>query len=273
MSDEFDEDGGSPDRWWDDDGWSPPAYKPKSAFEEAAERDKLLGALGEALTYKDSAAAVQLIKDLLDDHGSDANIDGALDAALKRFKDWGKPDAVFDACREVADWTRREGPHKDTALRALLDLASQIAERSVSRAKDGLTSVLQEAPDDSAMHAEAVEKLFDLAARAQERDPQETQDILNVLRRQADDGTPLQDRVIDSLMTLAEQYREADPDFARDVMRDALFAMPDGDPRQEKAEAFQNALSEDEDAGKTRAQGYQDQAKPVTPDEFRQRFG
>jgi hypothetical protein len=269
MSDEFDDGGEDPGRWWDDDGWSPPGPGPKDAFDDAAERDKLLGALGDALTYKDSAAAAQLIKDLLDFHGSDTNIDGALDVALRRFKDFGKPDALFDACREVADCTRREGPHKDTAMRTLLELASQIAEKSVSRAKDGLTSVLQEAPDDNAMHAEAVEKLFDLAARTQ--DPEESLDILNALRRQADDGTPLQDRVIDAMMGLAERCRENDPDVAREVVRDALFAMPDGDPRQEKAEAFQSAL--DEDAGKNRAQSYQDQAKPVTPDEFRQRFG
>ncbi len=274
MSDEFDEDGGDPDsRWWDDDDWRPAASSPKSAFDEAAERDKLLGALGDALTYKDSAATARLIKDLLDDHGDDASIDGALEVALQKFKDWGKPDAVFDACREVTDWARREGPHKDMAMRTLLDMTSQIADKSVGRAKDGLTSVLQEAPEDSAMRTEAVEKLFDLAGRSMERDPEEAQDILNALRHQADDGTPLQDRVIDALMGLAEHYRESDTGFARDVMRDALFAMPDGDPRQEKAEAFQNALDEEEDAGKARAQGYQDQAKPVTPDEFRQRFG
>lgn len=271
MSDEFDDGGEDPGRWWDDDDWGPPGTGSKGAFDDAADRDKLLGALGEALTYKDSAAAARLIKDLLDFHGSDSNIDGALDVALRRFKDFGKPDALFDACREVTDWTRREGPHKDIAMRTLLDLASQIADKSISRAKDGLIAVIQEAPDDSAIHAEAVEKLFDLAGRAQEQDPEESLDILNVLRRQADDGSPLQNRVIDAMIGLAERCRENDPDVAHEVIRDALFAMQDGDPRQEKAEAFQNAL--DEDAGKNRAQNYQDQAKPVTPDEFRQRFG
>ncbi len=116
-----------------------------------------------------------------------------------------------------------------------------------------------------------MEGLFNLAANATGRSPEATQKILKTILRSADDGSAEHNRAIDALIALAESVRDSDPDLALDVASDAMFAMPDGDARQPKLEDFQNQLSGL--PGKERAEQYLENAKPMPPDEFRQRFG
>ena len=275
MSDEFDDDAAGYGGWdeWDDDSASGPGSGsgPSDDFDEAAERDKLLGALAEAMGNKDSAATRQLIEDLQDYHGNDTNIDQPLEAALLGFKDWGDPALVFEACRLITDWSRRDQGPKETAMGIILDLAKQVGEKSIRKAEDGLSSVLSEAPDNSSYRAGALEGLFNLAANAAGSNPEASQKILKTIIRSADDGSAEHNRAIDAMIALAESLRDSDPDLALDAASDAMYALPDNDPRQPKLEDFQNQL--EGLSGKVRAEAYRENAKPLSPDEFRQRFG
>jgi hypothetical protein len=278
MSDEFDDDAAGYGGWdeWDDDSaaggpGSGSGPGPSDDFDEAAERDKLLGALAEAMGNKDSAATRQLIEDLQDYHGNDTNIDQPLEAALQSFRDWGDPALVFEACRLITDWARRDQGPKQAAMGIILDLAKQVGEKSIRKAEDGLSSVLSEAPANSSYRAGALEGLFNLAANAAGSNPEATQKILKTILRSVDDGSAEHSRAIDALIALAESCRDSDPDLALDAASDALYALPDCDPRRPKLEDFQNQL--EGLPGKMRAEEYRENAKPLSPDEFRQRFG